>query len=80
MKILVMGGTRFVGKPLVDHWLQAGHQLTLFTRGKNPVPTGVQHLVGDRTTADGLDQLSGCSFDVIADTSGRNLVDSKAVL
>ena len=80
MKILVMGGTRFVGKPLVDHWLQAGHHLTLFTRGNNPVPPGVEHLVGDRTSATGLEQLAGRSFDVIADTSGRSLEDSKGVI
>ena len=80
MKILVMGGTRFVGKPLVDQWLQSGHQLTLFTRGNNPVPAGVEHLVGDRTSSDGLELLAGRSFDVIADTSGRSLNDSKEVI
>ena len=36
-----MGGTRFVGKPLVERLQAAGHQLTLFTRGRNPVPAGV---------------------------------------
>lgn len=35
MKILVMGGTRFVGRPLVQQLQDAGHALTLFTRGKN---------------------------------------------
>ena len=38
MKILVMGGTRFVGRPLVARLQDQGHALTLFTRGKNPVP------------------------------------------
>ena len=80
VKILVMGGTRFVGKPLVAQLLAEGHALTLFTRGKNPVPAGVEHLCGDRSTADGLAVLQGRSFDVIVDSSGRTLDDSRAVI
>ncbi|MBD1193429.1 NAD-dependent epimerase/dehydratase family protein [Vulcanococcus sp. Clear-D1] len=80
MKILVMGGTRFVGKPLVAQLLSEGHELTLFTRGKNPVPAGVEHLCGDRSTAEGLAALQGRNFDVIVDSSGRSLDDSRAVI
>ena len=80
VKILVMGGTRFVGKPLVAQLLSEGHDLTLFTRGKNPVPAGVEHLCGDRSTAEGLAALQGRSFDVIVDSSGRSLDDSRAVI
>jgi nucleoside-diphosphate-sugar epimerase len=80
VKILVMGGTRFVGKPLVAQLLAEGHALTLFTRGKNPVPAGVEHLCGDRSTAEGLAALAGRSFDVIVDSSGRTLEDSRGVL
>ena len=80
VKILVMGGTRFVGKPLVAQLLAEGHALTLFTRGKNPVPAGVEHLCRDRSTAEGLAALQGRSFDVIVDSSGRTLDDSRAVI
>ena len=80
MNILVMGGTRFVGKPLVEHLLAAGHALTLFTRGNKPAPAGVEHLVGDRSTAKGLQQLQGRRFDVIVDSSGRTREDSEAVI
>ena len=76
----MMGGTRFVGKPLVTHFLAAGHQLTLFTRGRNPVPAEVEHLVGDRANEDGLAALSGRSFDVIVDSSGRSLADTRRVV
>jgi len=75
-----MGGTRFVGKPLVQLLQSAGHTLTLFTRGKQPVPSGVAHLVGDRGTAQGLQPLEGRHFDVIVDSSGRTQADSSAVI
>jgi nucleoside-diphosphate-sugar epimerase len=80
VKILVMGGTRFVGKPLVAQLLSEGHALTLFTRGNKPVPAGVEHLCGDRSTAEGLAALQGRSFDVIVDSSGRTLDDTRAVI
>jgi nucleoside-diphosphate-sugar epimerase len=80
VKILVMGGTRFVGRPLVTQLLEAGHALTLFTRGRNPVPAEAEHLVGDRGDAGALDQLRGRSFDVIIDSSGRSLDDSRSVV
>lgn len=80
MQILVMGGTRFVGKPLVEQLLACGHELTLFTRGRNPVPAGPRHLVGDRSDPAALELLAGECFDVIVDSSGRSLEDSRAVL
>jgi len=80
VQILVMGGTRFVGKPLVAQLQAEGHALTLFTRGKNPVPASVEHLCGDRSTPEGLAALLGRRFDVIVDSSGRTLEDSRTVL
>jgi nucleoside-diphosphate-sugar epimerase len=80
MDILVMGGTRFVGKPLVERLQAAGHALTLFTRGNKPAPEGVEHLIGDRSTPEALAQLQGRRFDVIVDSSGRSLDDSRAVV
>jgi len=80
MKILVMGGTRFVGKPLVQTLLAQGHDISLFTRGRQAAPEGVTHLKGDRSNAADLAQLQGQTFDVIVDSSGRTLQDSEAVL
>ena len=80
MKILVMGGTRFVGRPLVARLQAQGHALTLFTRGKNPVPAGVEHLCGDRNNDEGLSALRGRNFDVIVDSSGRKREDSSRVV
>ena len=80
MQILLMGGTRFVGKPLVSRLLQQGHSLTLFTRGRQPVPDGVEAVNGDRGDDQALDQLKGRAFDVIVDSSGRSLNDSQRVV
>ena len=80
MEILMMGGTRFVGRPLVGHLLRAGHQVCLFTRGKQPLPDGVEHIRGDRSDAAGLAALQGRQFDVIVDSSGRTLADTQSVV
>jgi len=70
MKLLVLGGTKFLGRHAVDNALTAGHEVTIFTRGEtNPeLFPEVEHLVGDR---DGhLDALRGRSWDGVVDTSG----------
>lgn len=69
MKILVIGGTQFIGKHFVTSALERGHELTLFNRGTKPVPAmGVEAIVGDRNTD--LGKLAGRSWDAVVDTSG----------
>ncbi|MFN9646507.1 MAG: NAD-dependent epimerase/dehydratase family protein [Cyanobacteriota bacterium] len=80
MDVLVMGGTRFVGRPVVAQLLAAGHAVTLFTRGRQPVPADVRHLRGDRGIDSDLAALEGERFDVIIDSSGRTLDDTRRVL
>lgn len=80
MDVLVMGGTRFVGRPVVAGLLAAGHGVTLFTRGRQPLPAGVRHVRGDRTVESDLAALDGETFDVIIDSSGRTLDDTRRVL
>jgi nucleoside-diphosphate-sugar epimerase len=49
MRVLILGGTIFLGRHVVDEALRRGHELTLFTRGKHGTgPTGVEHVAGDR--------------------------------
>ena len=73
-----MGGTRFVGRALVDKLIKKGYDLTVFTRGKNPIPKNVLHIEGDRDSND-LNKLKGMKFDVIIDSSGRTLEQTKKV-
>jgi 2'-hydroxyisoflavone reductase len=69
MRILVLGGTRFVGRHLVEAASSAGHDVTVFSRGRTPLPwAGVEHLAGDRETGD-LAALAGRDWDVCLDVS-----------
>jgi 2'-hydroxyisoflavone reductase len=68
MKLLVLGGTEFVGWAVVEAALARGDQVTVFNRGRGPVPTGVSALRGDRTVDGGLAALSDGSWDVVVDT------------
>ena len=49
-RLLILGGTGFIGPPMVRYALERGHEVTIFTRGKSKtrIP-GVEHLIGDRT-------------------------------
>jgi len=74
MKLLVLGGTRFLGRHLVDAALARGDEVTTFTRGKQPGHWGgrVQGLVGNRDprNAPGLAALAAGRWDAVIDTSG----------
>ncbi|AZN39364.1 NAD-dependent epimerase/dehydratase family protein [Paenibacillus albus] len=68
--VLVLGGTRFFGKKLVERLLQAGDQVTIVTRGGLSHPFGeqVKHLQLDRTNAKVLEEAIGDgSYDVVYD-------------
>jgi len=80
MDVLVMGGTRFIGVALLPRLLAAGHGVTVFSRGRRPVPVGVEHVRGDRQDPGDLARLAGRRFDVIVDTSGRQLAESRQVI
>lgn len=70
LKILVLGGTGFLGPHLVEVMQQRGHTPTLFNRGKTRpgIFPDVEKLRGDR---DGdLKALQGRSWDAVIDTSG----------
>jgi nucleoside-diphosphate-sugar epimerase len=50
MRILVIGGTRFLGPPLVHRLVAAGHEVAVFHRGQTAagLPDSVEHILGDR--------------------------------
>ncbi|AKG20045.1 NAD-dependent epimerase/dehydratase family protein [Calothrix sp. 336/3] len=79
MRILVMGGTRFIGVYLTKLLVAAGHDVVLFNRGNRSLPVaGVGQIIGDRTDAAQLKAtLATEKFDAIFDNNGRELGDSQ---
>jgi len=70
MNILIIGGTRFLGRHLVEAALERGHELKLFNRGQtNPgLFPDVETVLGDREKD--LNRLSGRRWDAVIDTCG----------
>ncbi len=68
LKILILGGTGFIGPEEVKYALARGHQVTVFNRGKTHpgvLPAAVEQLVGDRNGQ--LDALKNRQWDVVID-------------
>ena len=73
MKVLVIGGTRFVGLRLVQVLAKQGHNITLLNRGKTQadLPSGVKRLYADRRNPDEVKQvLKSQDFEVVYDMTG----------
>ncbi|MFE9686988.1 NAD-dependent epimerase/dehydratase family protein [Streptomyces sp. NPDC006285] len=68
MRLLMLGGTEFVGRAVVEAALGLGWDVTVFHRGRHAPPAGVRSLHGDRTAADGLAALAEGEWDVVVDT------------
>lgn len=70
MRILILGGTRFLGRHLVEAALERRHELTLFNRGKtNPdLFPHLETILGDREKD--LDKLRGRTWDAVIDVAG----------
>lgn len=70
MKILILGGTKFLGRHLVDAALTHGHEVTLFNRGKtdpNLFPD-LETILGDR--GQDIEKLAGREWDAAVDVAG----------
>jgi len=73
MKLLIIGGTTFIGQHMVDTALARGHEVTLFNRGlTNPdLFPNIEHLHGDRSSADDLQRaFNGRKWDAVIDNCG----------
>jgi 2'-hydroxyisoflavone reductase len=70
MKLLILGGTRFVGRHLVTAALARNHEITLFNRGKHSSAalTSIETIYGDRNSD--LAKLQGRRWDAVVDTCG----------
>ena len=70
MKLLILGGTVFLGRALVEAALEARHEVTLFNRGISAPDAfpAVETIIGDRETD--LERLAGRRWDAVIDTCG----------
>ena len=67
-KILILGGTGFIGPNTVRYAVERGHEVSIFTRGRRSTGiNGVEELVGDRN--DNHDALRGRTWDVVIDNN-----------
>ena len=74
LRILILGGTGFIGPYQVQYALDRKHQVTLFNRGQTnkALFPNVPRLIGDRNTAGGHDALKRGTWDVVIDNPTRN--------
>jgi 2'-hydroxyisoflavone reductase len=72
VKVLVLGGTLFLGRHLVEAGLERGHDVTVFNRGRTgpDLFPEIEKLQGDRDAGD-LEALRGRRWDAVVDTSAR---------
>ncbi len=72
LRILILGGTSFIGPFQVQYALDRGHRVTLFNRGRTNTHLfpDVERLIGDRN--DDLESLKGRTWDVVLDNSSSN--------
>ncbi|MDT9600524.1 NAD-dependent epimerase/dehydratase family protein [Sphingosinicella rhizophila] len=72
LRILILGGTGFIGPYQVRYAVQRGHEVTVFNRGRRQadLPAGVKHLQGDRNGQ--LDALTTGTWDCVIDNSATN--------
>ena len=82
MRILIMGGTRFIGVYLTHLLTAQEHDVVLFNRGNQPAPLGIEaQITGDRTDPIQLKKLLAAEeFDAIFDNNGRELSDSQPLV
>ena len=75
MKILLIGGSGFIGQFAAQQLQQSGHQITIFHRGKTVAPQGAEEILGDRQfLQDHQPEFRREKFDVVVDfvlSSGR---------
>ena len=71
-KVLILGGTGFIGPHIVRRLVERGHTVTIFTRGRRDpeVPQNIERLIGDRNGK--LEALAGRDWDAVIDDSATN--------
>ena len=71
-RLLILGGTGFIGPNMVRYAVERGHEVSIFTRGRAEadLPAGVEHLIGDRN--DDHTALEGRTWDGVLDNNAQD--------
>jgi nucleoside-diphosphate-sugar epimerase len=82
VRILIIGGTRFIGVYLTKTLVAQGHEVVLLNRGNKPVPVaGIEQISCDRKNiAELKKKLASLNFDVVYDNNGRELSDTQPLV
>ena len=80
MKVLVMGGTRFVGKSLVGKLINHNYDIDIFTRGNKSNPENTNLIKGDRNDIESIHKIKNKKYDIIYDISGREVEQTKLLI
>jgi len=83
MQVLVVGGTRFIGRAIVERLLREGHQVTLLNRGvsEDPFGTRVSRVIGDRRKPKTLERAAAKrDYDAVVDVTAYHESDTASVI
>jgi 2'-hydroxyisoflavone reductase len=70
MRLLILGGSQFLGRAIAAHACAAGHDVTCAARGiAGPMASGARFIRADRDEAESLAPLAGEAFDAVVDVS-----------
>ena len=78
MNILIFGGTRFIGKDVVQKLCKGNSKLTIFSRNVK-VPSNIHHIQGDRNNIKDIESIKG-NFDVVIDFISYNDKHTKLII
>ena len=79
MKVLLIGGTGLTGPSAAAYLQQAGHEVTIFHRGKTAAPAGSQEIIGEQSQMPEFRrEFERRKFDVVVDFIKKKLPASVA--
>src|SRR3989442_708033 len=83
MKVLVIGGTRFIGARAVRRLIEEGHEVSVFHRGQtnSATPPSVKHILGDRCNLSGFaSEFARIPPDVVLDMICYNEQEAETLI